>query len=537
MNRLVVSLMLLCLFSLPAMARSVCGTSELLQHLKEKKPYAMVKSTMRAGYCDDDELYDKVYSKKTEHFQIFYTLDGPHQTTEALVDSLANDAEMAWNLYVNTLGMRAPLGIDSTHQYRQKVEDGLYPIEVLDISHMRDARALIGSVCYLCYGITVPQSGNYEKTQLFIENDFKYMSSMDAQQAERVVGDTRCLYDVSNLELKNERYNYSYAKFPEKALRVTVVHELYHAVQLRYLSLDWKNFWFEASASGMEDVGAPDVDDYFEYLPRMFGNSETTLNRMNQDYGAGVLFLYLYNHVDKKFDKSIWENFSNHPSWSFQQNLDSYAKAKKLLADSLFHDFALKLSFSGDRSVFLDKKDWINEDQWAWPNYKHNADSMSVSVRLGELSYRYTTNFLPNLSDFKGNASAVVYRNDSAKVIPIPYANSLDQVVVERNNADSVSFVFSRLIESSVLPTQQDTMPLHAYPTPWRKGNLCFTPLPQSKEFVEIRNRRGDLVTRENYLGRTLCIDEKRVKELFAPGVYMFRAGSHGKMERLMIVY
>ena len=85
-------------------------------------------------------------------------------------------------------------------------------------------------------------------------------------------------------------------------------------------------------------------------------------------------------------------------------------------------------------------------------------------------------------------------------------------------------------------PAMQDT--LRAYPIPWRgTSNLCFTPLPESRKFIEIRNGRGDLVLREPYTKTTHCIDADRVRTKMAPGVYRFRAGSSGKMQKFLIVY
>ena len=73
---------------------------------------------------------------------------------------------------------------------------------------------------------------------------------------------------------------------------------------------------------------------------------------------------------------------------------------------------------------------------------------------------------------------------------------------------------------------------------PWRgKGSLCFTPLPENKKFIEIRNSRGDLVLREPYERTTHCIDGDYVKSKMKPGVYRFRAGSSGKAQKFLVVY
>ena len=109
--------------------------------------------------------------------------------------------------------------------------------------------------------------------------------------------------------------------------------------------------------------------------------------------------------------------------------------------------------------------------------------------------------------------------------------------MVANGSVDSIAWIFSRLGKSNAVPTQIKDSTLRAYPTPWRKGNLCFTPLPQNKKFLEIRNRRGSLVMVEKYSGLTHCIDEQKVKEKLKPGLYHFRAGNSGKTKELLIIY
>ena len=89
---------------------------------------------------------------------------------------------------------------------------------------------------------------------------------------------------------------------------------------------------------GIEDVVAPDVDDYFNYLSGFANSIGISFDNLSSDYGPGLFFMYLYKFVDKGFDKSIWESFSSEPTKPFQHHLTKYAKKQKLSADSLFLD-------------------------------------------------------------------------------------------------------------------------------------------------------------------------------------------------------
>ncbi len=532
-----------------ALARETsCGTVRLFQHAKETKSKPatklMARATSTKEACTADDLYDSVYTRKTEHFQIFYTLEGPHQTTEEFIDSLAVDVESAWNFHTKKMGMLPPLGTNLAYHYQQKISDGLYPVEVLDIDLLRNTREILGGQCHGCYGLTIPSDDRFDQSELMIDNDFKFTPPRGAIKDTLIINEKKCPYSVSTEELENVHHQYSYAEHWETALRVTAIHELYHAVQLRYLDMyNYWTFWFEASASGIEEIAAPDVDDYYGYLPTMFNNMGTPLDQMQEDYGAGIFFMYLYNHVDQKADKFIWEEFSKRPSRSFQENLYLFADKKDLSADSLFQDFATRLSFAGKRSSSLDSTQWIVKDQASWPDFNYQKNTSSTATftpQLEKFSYKFFSAGRPFLDQFKGKASLVLYANGKAEVKNMRNTNSVDSAFVKISKdprVDSIAWIFSRFISNESLPTIITDSTLHAYPTPWRQGNLCFSLLPESKGFIEIRNRRGDLVSRERYEGRTLCLDEDRVKKLMVPGVYQFRAGSSGKTKKFLIVY
>jgi len=534
-----------------------CGTDMLIQHNRalQADPNLSARTVISdAGTCTPEDYYDTVYSRTTDHFQVFYTLNGPHKTTEEFIDSLEVYAEFAYKFHTKNMGMLAPLGQTKTLHYQQNVEDGLYPIEVIDIDNMRDSRILIGGVCHGCYGITIPHSTQTGASELLIDNDFRYTPYGGVPKRDSVnFNDKVCKYTVATEELTNELHDYSYATQWDKALRVTAIHELYHAVQVRYLDLyKYSNFWFEASATGMEEIAAPDIDDYYSYLPGMFQMMGTPLNiadlvensyqYTNVTYGTGIFLMYLYNHVDKKADKYFWESFSKKPGEAFSNHFISFAKSKNINPDSTFHDFATRLAFSGNKTSFLDTAQWITEDQYFWPElkYEQNEADDTFNPALGKMAYAYVMNGKPDMNEYKGNVSVVLFKGNSAKVSYMPSVYDAETMYAEASAdpaIDSLGWVFSRFDSDVLYPLDTKTIPMHAYPMPWREGNLCFTPLPENKNFVEIRNRRGDLVTREKYSGRTLCLDETTVRNLMVPGVYRFRAGSSGKTKDFLIIY
>lgn len=526
-------------------AKASCGTSQFIRNLRQYKEHpdsrkiALGRATVP---CSAESFYDTVYTKKTEHFQIFYTLSGPNQTTEEFVDSVAANAEFAYQAHTKFLGLRPPLGDNVTFHYQMNVEDELYPIEIIDIDQIRGTQFYTAGRCHGCFGLTTPSDSDPHKSELIIDNDFRYTPEYNAIKDTLIVDGKKCIYDIADQELENDAHGYSYADQWDKGIRVTLIHELYHAVQLRYLDLtNYWTFWFEASASGIEEILAPDIDDYFSYLPRMFSSMGTPLDMLEEDYGVGIFLIYLYNHIDKDVDKFIWESFEKSPNASFREQFEKFTKKKGLSTDSIFHDFATRLAFSGKRSSYVDSTQWITDDEKNWPEFKYLSKEKSdlLTPNLEDFSYQYYAYGKPDFEGFSGKATLAAFNGNQAKIYPIKSSNEADSLYIALDAepaVDSIIWMFSRFGKYQ-LPTLVKDPTLRVYPTPWRSGNLCFTPLPQSKNFIEIRTRRGDLVTREKYDRTTHCIDENRVKKLMVPGVYRFRAGNSGKTQDFIVIY
>ena len=527
-----------------------CATANLFHHKQYARSSLQAQARPVALFtlanCKPEAYYNTVLSKKTEHFQVFYTLEGPHATQKAFVDSVAANLERAYKFHVTEVGMRKPLGNKTSYHYRQNVEDGLYPVEIIDIDMARNPYELFDSnTCAGCFGVTYPENNrNTDTTNLLIDNDFKYTHMTGKRKSMK--DNPECTYIEASIPLTQQITGDDFSKHWDKAIRITVFHELYHASQLRYLNM-YNNFtiWFEASAVGVEEVGNPDVNDYFGYIADTFRKLGRPFNELREfAYGISPLYLYLYNNIDKKFDQEIWTNFSKNPNKTLDVQISNYLKKKKMGADSVFHDFAVRLSFSGDRSTAIDSSMWIYNDEkkWSTINFDEAHNGMTVYQHdfipdTSAFLISYYSGGHPDLTNYKGKASAAIYRKGKATIIPIKTTNTADSVFGNMASADSTVWIFSRLGERDYVETVTKNGKLKAYPVPWREGSLCFAPLPRDKDFIEIRNRRGAIVMHERYQGTIHCIEEKKVREEMVPGVYWFRAGNSGKAEKFMIIY
>ncbi len=509
------------------------------QHNRTFEKPAAQKKLAHTTSCQAEAYYGEVSELATEHFYFYYTLNGVHAATPEFIDTLARYFEDAYALYAGRLKMKTPEGIPVTYHYQKSNHGARYPVEVLDLDLVRNVDQLLGSPCFGCFGITFPdKSETPEKTTILFDNDFRYTGVT----VPLGVLENGCTYSMPVKELFNSLSNYSYADRFREGIRITAYHELYHAVQARYYDFfSYYTFWLEASATGFEELGAPDVNDYENYLFPDFLTG-TPLDETPSDYAASVLFFFLYQQYGISFDAAIWENFSKAKTKPFEEILVKTLADRKLNADSVFHLFAEQLFFSGSRAPYFSSPEILYSDMKDWREFTLETSAGSPSLSYPAFDYLFLENkILPDLSAFQGNASVALWsaKKKSAEFIPLDSNANFSEILKQMAAADSALLVLSRL-QNRVpgVAFEKDSLPLRSFPNPWKgSGELCFSPLPEDKKFIEIRNRIGKLVRREPYQGNLHCMDAETVRQNLAPGLYRFRAGSAGKTVPFLVIY
>ena len=95
--------------------------------------------------------------------------------------------------------------------------------------------------------------------------------------------------------------------------RVTLAHELHHAVQFSYDDNPRDVFFWEATSTYFEDKVYPDINDYLQYLPDFFSHPEHAFNRRDgwHEYGLSIWNQF----TEKKFGdvvlRSTWERIGS----------------------------------------------------------------------------------------------------------------------------------------------------------------------------------------------------------------------------------
>jgi hypothetical protein len=528
-----------------------CGTQSLWEHQQAiRQGLAARTSSVTSTSCEAEAFYDTtlVQEKITSHFRIYYVLEGPHATTISFADTVAAYLEKAWTFHTRTLGMRAPKGADTSYHFRRSDRNDLYPVEIIDIDMIRNGEDLLGGYCGGCYGISFPPNNtkDYQATELVIDNDFRYSTESTPRDSVTYNGKV-CHYPVANMELSNTSTGHSYIDYFNEGIAVTVFHELYHAVQARYLNYyeySNYNYWLEASAVGVEEIGSPTVNDYWAYLNYFFQSPGTVFSSLSSPYGVSAWYLYNYHQWGPLFDAALWSRIEKNPDSTFDVIYAEELQKREVNPDSIFHDFSENLFFSGNRAQYLTSPEQIAEDQPFWPEMKlKNPNTEVTSLYPTAFNYyRLTGNSLPSFSaDFKGSASVALWNTDSdtATFIQLESPFSLTSLNTVITKADSAVLILSRLrTDVSTGANTSDSLPMRAYPNPWQGNSpLCFTALPQGKDYIEVWTRSLKRAFRKSYEGTSLCLEANSIRQFLTPGLYHFRAGNRGKTKPFLVIY
>jgi len=471
-----------------------CGTSRFAENLKKPKKRMLAKEG-----CVPENLYKDVDSRKTKNFIIYYTKSGPHAIrTNEYIDSLASYLEQAYDMHKNTIGMKNILGTRLTYHYRQNVPAGLYPVEVIDTGLLRYEEGEFDQT----FGLTFPPSNSPKETEVIIENDFAYGAD--------------CSGNFSKFPFISRGVNY-YEEW-KLILRATAFHELYHAFQFYYTETN--SFWMEASATGVEEIGAPDANDYISYLFDNFRNPGKSMENISrsEEYGWAALYLFLYSQIGSRFDSAIWNYFSIYLNDNFGMQLsrlvDSLQRKQGFNknAEDLFHEYAKRVFYSGSRVRSSPYKLFWG-DMEEWPNWRVNTRTPSV-LEPGTIDFVRTENE-PNTAYAK---------------------KSLLQ------DGNYSVWALSRLLEKEyVAPEPEETVKeIAAYPNPWnprdpKTSAIYFKYLPKESKGVEIRSANGALLARiERKDGNSLFWEPKKIP---APGILYYRALPYGKNKVLIVQY
>lgn len=580
------SLFLLILISIALPVYAVKGSCGL-QHLIERYNSPTTTKAARINIntisssdfrgCEEQERYDSVYSKNTEHFVIYYTLKGPHRildwekgTNSEYLEIIANEIEKAHSYLSQNIGFIPPISYSFSSIYKQKIPTGKYAIEIADISLGNE----ITEGCGACYGMMIPDEYfNTDKSSIVIENDFIVAYSATKEEYIRDSdSNIICSYQAPQDTIYDYTGTINYYTHWKYALIPTVNHEFYHAFQYVYEDFVRASkegnfhFWYEAGAVGYESLSS-DYKDYVQYVEQSQEEtniSMTSLKGLNQ-YGQCTFYQYLNKNLGENFDLKIWEAREA----LYPNNVENIAKTfYKVLKEEynielskLYHSYAQEMSFAGDKYYY--KNDPFSQDLNIWPQAYIFDDLDSIyhatpdDIKLDSLSFKLNHISQPNqLSNYLDWNAFSTDSNYNISVAQINLNDSIDFIKIDdfKNlptlNKNLPTYV---LISNGYQPTisidSAENNKVYAYPNPfyYKNNEICFVNPNVDQELlqtsIEIYSSAGNNIVHIdqefNEEDTQICWDGRnKSTEKLKAGFYYYRftKGNDKKLHKFIIL-
>ena len=546
-----------------------CGTAILFQTGK-KHPIAAFKvgNMMLASAVDN-----RARTLETDHFLIHYSLRGLHKVRTGPEDSLLThaadslyavfaalpdarrdsavyahldaagaphpaftlklreDAEGAWDYYIGKLGMKAPHSQVLSVQYN--VSSSLprkFPIDLVDVGTAD--RDFYGET----YAVTYPPT----HLSITFENDFLWGTRLDSQG--HILGDS-IQSRVGGKVLHN------YVKEWDLGIKVTLYHEFYHAVQFTYNpNVQTYHAWYEISAVGMEERNAPEVNDYFQYLPCvLYNHDRVALTSLSQGpcthapmYGHGIFHQYLSHTLDSAFDVKVWDELSRNGDALPAALASTSAKYGKSIT-ALYTDYAAQLLFSGKR--FHPPGTPFSPDMPLWPDLAIDSVDLTEAVpyriiklpavTFAVLKVKWDTNSIVKHMVVRGPSGITRIHADADHSIVEPLAETEFNLGTPQAGFQEYYLVIANpsFTDGATVEIKSPEAQFYAFPNPVRTSAPATLHFSQAKGMafpasVQIFGENGNLVRTVNYAGSDAALvwDLRDAGlNLVKPGIYYYR--------------
>ena len=279
----------------------------------------------------------ETFGTPSGHFLIHYTKTGNDAVLRPTQDSDGDGVPD----FVETLGTIADsvyLNIVVNMQYPAPPSDGFYP------------------------------EGGDDRFDIYLKNlstsffGLSYLDSLNLGGADSLKATTFMLLDNDYTSIPG------YESRPFDAVRVTLAHEFFHAVQfgIDYTEQEFVpspgvgRYWMEMSAVWMEEQLYDNINDYYNYLPYYFQAPSRSIQQFlnvydNHPYGSVVPPIFLSEKFGQDIIRDIWircGDFGYGPSFlqAAQAAIDSISDHDQNWF-SVFREFALWNYFTGARAA------------------------------------------------------------------------------------------------------------------------------------------------------------------------------------------
>jgi len=400
-----------------------CGTSAVLDFVENyDKLDRELMLSLGVDYITRPVL-DSSYDSPAGYFKIHYNITGdsavyqPGTDTDLdgvpdYVESMALIADYVYEHIINGLGYPVP---PTDAFYDTQGGDGKYDIYILNLN---------GSAYGLDY------------------IDERYLGPQSMQATSFIILDND-YYEFYVFDEDHQKV-FLYRDRPLDAVRVTMAHEYFHAVQF---GMDFqetepgasisRRYWMEMSAVWMEEEVYDDINDYYTYLDYFFSYPLTSIQQFSNysdihPYASVVFPIYLSETYGRDIIRDIWFRCAEYGAGphfliAAGEKIDSASGGEASYA-SAFRDFALWNYFTGPNRA------------------AHSPNGMGYSERADypEIPYGIERRYYDVVNEVTVVETLAVIDTQSVYPVYVPYA--LNDFTPEHNAAVYLQFTETRTI-------------------------------------------------------------------------------------------
>lgn len=276
------------------------------------------------------------------------------------------------------------------------------------------------------------------------------------------------------------------------AMRVTVAHEYFHAVQFNYGYRNEDRYFFETTSVWFEDVAYTEVNDYLGYLSPYFRTLSQPLYQQDgqHEYGNGIWLKYLVKKFDINIVRQIWDGIDEATAL---ESTSEVLNGRNYTLSAAYSEFAVWVYFTGHRAdpvsyfpeganyplVRFDRKQLalastsIADSLLNLASRFYRFDSLGQPLTLSHISEAQPGRW--RFATITGNQQSVYTVQQSSSGVPLAVspAGRLDTLVVVVSNSSlptlQVFFRFSLEISSG--GSRSESRLLAPGPNPFLPGS------------------------------------------------------------------
>ena len=175
---------------------------------------------------------------------------------------------------------------------------------------------------------------------------------------ENTIPETQRPYDyTSYLKIDNDYIESSYYTNNYDALKVTIVHEFFHMIQLGY-NYDTNSylsrmsagdtFFFEWSSVWFEDFCYPEVNDYINYAKSFSFYPDDSIWSSSYWYSHGIFIKFIIDKYSVDILKKTWDKIKNEERAFFALQ-ETIREETNTTLDKLYNEFCQRMYYSGSK--------------------------------------------------------------------------------------------------------------------------------------------------------------------------------------------